>query len=126
MPRSSFTHLGAVLLVGVDDHLGVAASGEPVAEPLEPLPQLPEVVDLAVERDPDRPVLVAHRLVAAGQIQDGEPALAQRHGPVDVVALVVRPAVAQGVAEPTQCLDRDRPDRKSTIPESRTLVMLPL
>ncbi len=63
---------GAVLLVEVDDHLGVAAGGEPVTGRLEPLTQLEVVVDLAVE-DHDRvPVLAEDRLVARGQVDHAE------------------------------------------------------
>jgi len=67
----------APLLVGVDDRLGVGRGGEPVAVGLELLAQLPEVVDLAVEDDPDAPVLVGDRLIAAGEVDDGEPSHAE-------------------------------------------------
>ena len=85
----------AVRLVGVDDDLGVAPSSEPKPELLQALSQLLEVVDLAVEGHPDRPVFVAHRLSATGHVQDGEPSLTQRYRPVDVVPFVVRTTVSQ-------------------------------
>src|SRR2546427_12034345 len=40
------------------------------------------VVDLAVEDGPDRPVLVAHRLVAGMQVDDGEAPVAE---PAEIV-----------------------------------------
>src|SRR5205807_8909878 len=52
----------AVLLVEVDDDLGVAPRGEPVPLRLEPPLELLEVVDLAVEDDLDGAVLVPERL----------------------------------------------------------------
>ena len=65
----------AVLLVEVDDDLRVAVRPEPVPPRLQPCPQLPVIVDLPVEDDLDRPVLVADRLVPTGQVDDRRPAL---------------------------------------------------
>ena len=67
-----------MLLVEVDEDLGVAvgcgsggrADSSVGAERLV-------VVDLAVEDDLDRAVLVADRLVAAGQVDDRQPAVDQ-------------------------------------------------
>ena len=42
------------VLVEVDDGLGVAVGAELVARAFQPLPQVPVVVDFAVEDDPDR------------------------------------------------------------------------
>lgn len=67
----------APLLVSVDERLGVAVVGfEPVATGGERLAEALVVVDFAVEDDPDRAVLVGHRLVCLlGQIDDGQPAM---------------------------------------------------
>ncbi len=59
----------------------------------QPPPQRGEVVDLAVEDRPDRAVLVGERLMAAGQVDDRQPAKPQRGVVVAVVARVVRTAV---------------------------------
>ncbi len=86
--------VGAVLLEVVDDRLGVAAGLEAVALPLQRRPQRREVVDLAVERDDDRAVLVLHRLVAGDEIDDRQPAVAERdllRGPVGVAAAFAAP-----------------------------------
>src|SRR5437764_159406 len=62
--------VGAVLLVEVDEALGVGTGAEDVPPPLERVPQRRLVVDLAVVGNPDRLVLVGHRLRAAGEVDD--------------------------------------------------------
>ena len=92
---------------------GVAVGAEAVAGAFEPAAQLAEVVDLAVEDDPDRAVFVGHRLMPAGQVDDRQPPMAQGHarrgfparlraeaGGVD--ALVVRPAMREHVDHPPE------------------------
>jgi hypothetical protein len=39
--------------------------------------QVLEIIDLAVEDDGDRLILVIDRLVAAGEVDDGKPAMAE-------------------------------------------------
>ena len=67
----------AVLLVEMNDRFGVAVRVEDVAALLEVGAQLDVVEDLAVERDPDRAVLVAERLLAGAQVDDGQPAMTE-------------------------------------------------
>ena len=55
------------------------------------------VVDLAVEDDPHAPVLVAHRLGAAFDVDNREPAKSEPDMPVDPQSLSVGPPVAQHV-----------------------------
>ena len=83
----------APLLVGVQDDFGVGPGREPVALVGQLVAQFDVVEDFAVEGDPEPGLGVAHRLVAAGQIDDAQPRMAQRDGTVDVDALFVRPAV---------------------------------
>ena len=64
-----------------------------MAARLELAAQLAEVVDLAVADEPQRAVRVGERLVAAGEVDDREPAHAERAGAVDVHALVVGAAM---------------------------------
>ena len=87
----------AELLVQVRDNLGVGRRAELVAAPAQPRAQPAVVVDLAVERDPDRPVLVAERLVSALDVHHGEPSSADREARhrVRVDAFVVGPPVTQ-------------------------------
>jgi hypothetical protein len=65
--------VGPVLLVEVDQNLGVALGAEAVAR-LEVAPQLDVIVDLAVHHDPDRLVLVGQRLGPGLEIDDAEAA----------------------------------------------------
>src|SRR5262249_31583784 len=94
----------AILLVGVDDHLGIAVGGEPVPECLQTLAKVLEVVDFAVECHPDRAVLVGEGLLAGCQVDDAEAGLSQTGRLVEVIALIVRPTVAQPGAETLQCV----------------------
>jgi hypothetical protein len=82
------------LLVKMDQDLGVAARLEAVPLRLERAAQLLVVVDLAVEDDLDRAVLVPHRLGAQRrQVDDRQPTVAERALLVFVKTLSVRPAV---------------------------------
>ena len=75
-------------------------------------PQRLEVVDLAVEDDPDRAVLVRHRLPAGRtQVNDAEPSVRQADGPIAVDAGVIRPAMGQHGVHPLQHRALDRPRR---------------
>src|SRR5262245_19206529 len=67
------------------------------------------VVDLPVEYDVDRTILVDHRLVAAGHVDDAEPAHPDRDAGSDVVATVVGAAVSNRVAHPAKPLRGIRP-----------------
>jgi hypothetical protein len=54
--------------------LGITIRGEDMAAGAQLRSQLGEVVDLAVEDGSHRPVLVVHRLLASGDVDDREPA----------------------------------------------------
>jgi hypothetical protein len=56
-----------------------------------------EVVDLAVEGDGHRAILVVDRLVAALEIDDAQPPEPERRMLIDAVALAVRPAMGDDV-----------------------------
>src|SRR3954471_5370694 len=66
-PAQALGKLLAPLLVPVDQDLGVAVALEDVALGNQLALEIEEVVDLAVEDDPDAPVLVGHRLRAGGR-----------------------------------------------------------
>ena len=68
--------------------------------------QLPVVVDLAVEDHANRAVFVADRLVAAGKVDDAQPAHAERRAVADEHALVVWAAVTDDVTHPPQAMRR--------------------
>ena len=74
---------------------------------------LGEVVDLAVEDDPDRAVLVAERLIAGRQIDDAEPPVAEADAGADVEAVRVGAAMRdrrghRGEARPCRSAGSDR------------------
>ena len=68
-----------------------------MAARLEIAPQLVVVVDFSVEDDPDRPVFVGHRLIAAGAVDNGQPAVAEREPRRAVNSSAVRTAMNQSV-----------------------------
>ena len=75
------------------DHLGVAARAEHVAERLQLGDQLLVVVDLAVEDDATRAVLVEQRLLAGREIDDRQPAVAEADAGLDVQAAFIGAAM---------------------------------
>jgi hypothetical protein len=60
----------SLFFVKVKDNLRIGASEELMSLAEELFPEFEVVKDLTVEGDPQRGVLVAHRLVTAGQIDD--------------------------------------------------------
>src|SRR6266576_2679472 len=61
---------------------------------LQELPtQFPKVVDFAVENNPDRFVLVRHRLTTGIEVNDRQAQMAQSNIPIKINALAVRPAM---------------------------------
>ena len=76
----------AVLLIAVDDDLGVAVGLEDVPLGLQFGAQVHEVVNFTVEHADDGAVLIVHGLLACGQVDDAQTAEAQRNGRARVVA----------------------------------------
>src|SRR5512143_1541057 len=76
----------------MEDHFRVAAGLEAVPG-FQPTSDLRIVVDLPVEGDPYRIVLVRHRLPAALEVDDRKPAMAQPHESPREDPLPVRPAM---------------------------------
>ena len=73
------------------------------------VPQLDIVEDLAVEADPDRLVVVRHRLGAGGEIDDGEARMRQARFIVAVDALPVGTAMTQLSQHPLEQNARRNP-----------------
>ena len=94
-PLERVHEVGPVLLVEVDQDLGVGPGRQGVAALAQQLLQARVVVDLAVQRRPDRPVLVRERLVPVLDVDHAEAAGAEADagGGVAVDAFVVGPAV---------------------------------
>jgi hypothetical protein len=86
-----------------EDDLRVAARREAVALRLERLPELAEVVDLAVEHERQR--AEAHRLVPGQRrVLDREPAHADRPPGAVGGPVIVRPAVGQRGGHPVDAV----------------------
>ncbi len=79
--------------VAAQHHLRVGSGGETMPPVREFTAEFGEVVGLSRVDERDRAVggFGAHRLPAAGQVDDGEPAVAERRGPLRPDAAVVRP-----------------------------------
>ena len=60
------------------------------------LSQIKEVVNLTVEYDTPRPVLVENRLVTRREIYDAQSSVPQQRVGIPVMAAVVRPSVGKG------------------------------
>src|SRR4051812_437017 len=69
----------AELLVGVENGLRIRRRAEAMTLGFQQRPQRSMVVDLTVERDPAGLVLVRHRLMAAGAVDDGETTMPEHH-----------------------------------------------
>ena len=101
----------APLFVGVDDDFGIGLRAEHVARSLELGADVGEVVDLAVEDDPDRPVLVGERLIARRQIDDAQTAMSEADAGTDEEAVGVGPAMRDDVGHRRESAAIDRLSR---------------
>src|SRR6266851_9869491 len=68
----------------------------------EIVPNRMEVVDFAVEHDPDWSVRCAHRLLAAGEVDNGEPTVPHDGAVAALLAVLVRASVADRGVHPVQ------------------------
>jgi hypothetical protein len=89
-------HVAAPGRVAAQDDFGVRARREARAARLELAAQRLEIVDLAVVDDDEAPVLVRHRLGAAGEVDHGEPGVAENRVVAAPESARVRPARTQG------------------------------
>lgn len=86
----------AELFVEMDDNFSVGAGFEDVATLQEVVAKFLEIVNFAIENDPDSRVLVGERLMATLEIDDGEAAETKTNIAGDIEAGVVGPAVEHG------------------------------
>jgi hypothetical protein len=103
-----FGTIHAVLIVSMDNRFGIAVGIEGMAQLLQLFSELKIVVDLAVEDYPRRTFLIVNWLLAALQVDDGQAAHSETNGPINVKAIVVRPAVPDRIAHARQQLFVDR------------------
>ena len=93
---------GAVFLIPVQDDLGIAVGGKDMPLGLQLGAQLHKVVNFAVEHHHHGAVLVIHRLLSGGKVDDAQPAEPQRHSRLrgvtaEVVPLHIRAAMNDAV-----------------------------
>src|SRR5882762_5432240 len=84
LPIHALQARGAVLLIKVQQDLGIRVGPEPVSATLQVGTQLRIIEDLSVEHDPPRAVLVGDGLPATGDIDDAEPRASHRGSSVAI------------------------------------------
>src|SRR5262245_16751980 len=89
---------GAELLIEVHDGLGIASGAQTVPSLNEHPAQFLVVIDLAVEHNPGRSVLVADLLLTAPDIDDAQPTHTQSDTGAEVNTFFIGPAVHQHLA----------------------------
>ena len=90
-------HPFAPLLEPVEHHFRIALGREGVARSDQLPAQFPVVVDLAVEDEHERTILVVEGLVRPGEIDDGQAPEAQGGSAVVEIPFRIGPAVGDGV-----------------------------
>ena len=99
----------AELLVEVEQDFRIRAGDQPVTRASELLSQLDVVVDLPVEDDPQRAVVVGHRLVTRRcRVEYREATNAEADITLEIQPSVVGPAVRQAITHPLEQRRRDR------------------
>ena len=104
----------AEVLIEVQSDLAIGAGAEAVASALEVLLYALEVVELAIDDDPQALVLAGDRLLAGGQVDDAESGMAEPDPPIagDPRPLSIRPAVGEPEGRLLQGGGRDRSPRR--------------
>jgi len=87
---------------GVNNHLGIAAGAEYMAQGRELGHQRLKIVDLAVVDDADRSVLVEQRLIAGREVDYRQPTVAEPDPRLDVVAIAVWSAMTKDIGHAPQ------------------------
>ena len=77
----------------MDDYFRVGIRPKLITLALQLRSQLSIIVNLAIEDYPNGFFCVRHRLMTAGQIDDGKPAESEANGAIEKVALIIRPAM---------------------------------
>ena len=90
----------AVLLIGVQDGFGVAMGCVAMAGGFQARAEIGVVEDLSVVDNPETAVFVGHRLMAGGDVDNAEAAMAQRRTGIVVKAVVVGSAMRDSGGHP--------------------------
>src|ERR1700689_4700825 len=92
----------SVFLIQMDDRFRIGVRREDVSAPLQFPAQFAEVVDFAVEHNPDGSVFVSNRLAPGSQVDDAQAAHAQTPSRAEVVTFVVGTPVGDSGAHIAQ------------------------
>src|SRR5438034_7259560 len=87
--------IDSLFFVEMKQHFGVGPGAKAMTLPNEILAKLEVVEDLTIERDPERAVLVRHRLLSARDVENAEPGMGEPRMRLDVDTAVVGAAMAQ-------------------------------
>src|SRR5581483_3743874 len=85
----------AVLLIGMDNDFGITLCDKLMITLPKPGTQFLEIVDFAIKRDPDRPILVRHGLMPAGVVYDTESTLTQSYRTMSIITFRIRSTMLQ-------------------------------
>jgi len=88
----------------VDQDFDVSPGSEAVAFCFEAFSQFEVIKDLAITAQDERPVLVEQRLITRFEIDDAEPARANRDVRIDEIPARIRPAMNQRISHPLKNL----------------------
>ena len=101
IPRRCVTQSTPYSSIRGEDHLGICLRPEPMPALLQLRAQFAEVVDFAVEGDPQAGRHRRHRLPSGGrEIDNRETAVSETHGPVSERATPVWPTMRQQITHP--------------------------
>src|ERR1700737_3440725 len=95
-----------MLLVQMQNGFAIRFGFESMPESAELLAQLAVVINLAVRHKPQRTVRVREGLMAASEVDDRQPAHADRTWAVAINPIVVRPAVDNGLTHSAKSFHR--------------------
>jgi hypothetical protein len=90
--------VATVLIVGMDNGLGIAVRVKPMPERFQIFTELLVVINLSIENYPGCPVGVVYGLLPACQINDGETAHPKANPFIKVEAVFIWPAMDDGFA----------------------------
>src|SRR3954469_1396079 len=93
----------------MNDHFGVGVGAEGMALSFQRLPETFEVVNFAIEDDPNCAVFVLYRLMSTLEIDDAQTAHSQSDSGSHVETFVVRAAVNHRVAHRPDFFESDGP-----------------
>ena len=76
----------------------IAIRVKPMAQLFQFLAELQVVINLAIENDPRRPVLIGDWLLTTLDVDDRQPANAEPYAPIDVESILIGTSMADGFA----------------------------